>query len=234
MTVARIFKYAAVALGVLGLSACAPQFSANVARFQQLPPAQGQSFAIEATDPSMSNSLEFASYAALVSAELARFGYVPTSGGSSDLVVKLDYDVDQGRERIRRSSNFYDPFYYDPFYYGGYGRGFGRGSYRPSVLRTRSGYRYVGGFYDPFLFGAGYSGFNDVTSYTVFTSGLDLAIERRADGTRLFEGKASAQSRDNDLTYLVPNLIGAMFTGFPGNNAERVRITLPPKEDQRG
>ena len=49
---------------------------------------------------------------------------------------------------------------------------------------------------------------------------------------RLFEGRAEAQSRDNDLTQIVPNLIEAMFTNFPGNSGEKVQITVapPPKK----
>ncbi len=228
MSIKTFLKSAMVAGALLGLSACAQGFRADVSRFQQMPAPQGQTCAIVARDPALPNSLEFAQYASLVRGEMSRVGYIPASGSEADLLVKLDYGVDNGRERIRPSSNFYDPFGYDPFYYGRYGSRY----YRPRVVRTRHGYRYVGGFYDPFLFGPSYSGFNDVTSYTVYTGELDLAIERRSDGQRLFEGNAMAQSRDNDLTYLVPNLVDAMFTGFPGNNAEKVRITLPPRESR--
>lgn len=222
MSINTFLKSAMAAGAMLVLSACAQGFRADVSRFQQMPAPQGQSFAIVASDPALSNSLEFAQYASLVRGEMARIGYIPASGSEADLIVRMDYGVDKGRERIRTSSNFYDPFYY-----GRYGSGF----YRPQVIRTRRGYRYVGGFYDPFLFGPSYSGFNDVTSYTVYTGRLDLDIEHR-DGQRLFEGNAMAQSRDNDLTYLVPNLVDAMFTGFPGNNAEKVRITLPPRDSR--
>lgn len=228
MTIKIFFKSAMVAGVMLGLSACAQGFRADVSRFQQMPAPQGQSFAIVASNPALSNSLEFAQYAGLVRGELARVGYIPASGDAADLIVKMDYGVDTGRERIRRSTNYYDPFGYDPFYYGAYRGGF----YRPQIFHTQRGHSYVGGFYDPFLFGPSYSGFGGVTSYTVYTSRLDMEIERRGDGRRLFEGNAMAQSRDNDLTYLVPNLVDALFTGFPGNNAEKVRITLPPRESR--
>ncbi len=59
-----------------------------------------------------------------------------------------------------------------------------------------------------------------------------MRIDRTADGKRLFEGEAKAMSRTDNLTYLVPNLIDAMFTGFPGNSGETVRITIKP-EDER-
>ena len=55
---------------------------------------------------------------------------------------------------------------------------------------------------------------------------------RAADGQRLFEGRAEAMSQTNDLGTLVPNLVQAMFTNFPGNSGEKVRITVaPPPKD---
>ena len=51
------------------------------------------------------------------------------------------------------------------------------------------------------------------------------------DGQALFEGLAQAQSRNNALPALVPNLVEAMFTGFPGNSGETVRITVAPERD---
>ena len=50
---------------------------------------------------------------------------------------------------------------------------------------------------------------------------------------RVFEGKAQAQSLNDNLTYLVPNLVEAMFTGFPGNSGETVKITVPPPAKQK-
>jgi hypothetical protein len=44
----------------------------------------------------------------------------------------------------------------------------------------------------------------------------------------VFEGRAQAQAVDNDLTRTVPNLIDAMFTNFPGNSGETVKITIAP------
>jgi hypothetical protein len=55
-------------------------------------------------------------------------------------------------------------------------------------------------------------------------------MTRNIDGKRLFEGKAEAKSRSNKLPHLVPNLVEAMFTGFPGNSGETVRISVAPEE----
>ncbi len=210
------FRLMLAAAPLLLIAGCATPFKAQVNRFQAMPAPQGQTFAVVSADPKRDGSLEFSQYAGLVSQRLAGFGYQPAADPSSaTLIVKLDYGVDAGRERIRTvpGSGFGYGFGgwgpYDRFgYYGG--RGFARS-------------RFVYGFHDPFLFGGG----NDIESYTVFTSGLDLSIERKG-GERVFEGKAKAMSRDDNLTRLVPNLVEAMFTGFPGNSGETVKITVAP------
>ncbi|NIJ17398.1 DUF4136 domain-containing protein [Sphingobium vermicomposti] len=206
----KIGLVAAPALALMTLSGCATSFKADVARFQQLPAPAGQSFTIVADDPGLAGGLEFAQYAGLIGQRLSQTGYVPANDPArADLIVRVAYGVDNGRERVR-STNFGN----DPFY-GGWG------------WRGRWGRPWGYGFYDPWLFGPGYT---DVSSYTVYTSDLSMKIDRAADNRRLFEGRASAQSLSNRLTYLVPNLVDAMFTDFPGQNGEQVKITLPPEK----
>lgn len=222
----NVFKLAAPAM-LLALGACTTGFRADVARFQAMPAPQGQSFVVVASDPDRTNSLEFAQYANLVAQRLQGFGYVRSAdSASANLVVALDYDVDRGRERVRSTGGFgggYGGFGYG----GGFGR-FGYGGYPYYGFGRRS---FVYGFHDPFLFGGGY---NDVTSYTVYASQLEMTIERRGSRERVFEGTAKAQSTNDELTRLVPNLIEAMFTGFPGNSGETVNITVAPPERRRG
>lgn len=213
---------AAVALG--SLSACATTgFRADVARFQQMPAPQGQSFAITAKDPAMQDSLEFAHYADLIAARMTQQGYVRAAdAGQADFVVRVDYGVDRGRERIV-NDGFAGPVWGPGWGFGGFGRrGFAGG---------RWGSPYAFGWYDPFLFGGGFDG--GVRSYTIYQSTLGLTIERSKGGQRLFEGTAEAVSTSRDLTRLVPNLVDALFTDFPGNNGERVRITVPGQDRRR-
>lgn len=221
----RQLSIAAMTAATLALAGCATPFRADVARFQtQLPAPQGQSFVVEAGSPALAGGIEFGQYANLVAGELTGYGYrAAAPGEKADLVVRMDYGVDAGRERVRSTPSFGDPWY------GGY---YGRGFYRPVIVAGRGGRRYIYGYRDPFLwggFGPGF-GYNDIDSFTVYTSGLDLNISRAADGYRLFEGHAEAQSRDNNLQAIVPNLVEAMFTDFPGNSGEKVRITLAPPE----
>ncbi|EQB07875.1 hypothetical protein L288_09275 [Sphingobium quisquiliarum P25] len=206
----KIGLIAAPALALVTLSGCATSFKADVARFQQLPAPAGQSFTIVADDPSLAGGLEFSQYAGLISQRLSQTGYVAANDPArADLIVRVAYGVDNGRERVRSTNWGPDPFYGSWGWRGRWGRPWGYG------------------FYDPWLFGPGYT---DVSSYTVYTSDLSMKIDRAADNRRLFEGRATAQSLSNRLTYLVPNLIDAMFTGFPGQNGEQVKITLPPEK----
>ena len=217
-------------VALLTLTACAATpFRADVSRFQALPAPAGQTFAVKAADPTKQGGLEFSQYAGLVNAQMQRVGYMPAAAGTAaDLTVTLDYDVDEGKERtIAERDPFYDPFW-------GYGR-YGGFYSRPQLVRTRRGYRYIHGWNDPYLyggagFGGGFGGGYDIRSFTVFTSGIDMKIERNGTGERLFEGKAEAKSRSNKLPYLVPNLVEAMFTGFPGNSGETVRISVAPEK----
>jgi hypothetical protein len=202
----------AAPLAMLGLAACATPFRADVARFQSMPAPQGQTFFIEAADPRNRGGLEFSQYAGLVSQRLASFGYRPASSrAGANLVVRLDYGVDSGKEKIVTRPG------YGGMGFGRFGRPWGPWGYR-------SAFYY--GWHDPFWYDPW--GYPEIDSYTYYTSHLDMTINRAGDGQRLFEGKARARSRTDSLPALVPNLIEAMFTNFPGRSGEEVKITIPP------
>ena len=134
------------------------------------------------------------------------------------LLVSLDYGVDNGHEKVVTTPGYGGwgaGFGYGGFGYGGFG--YGRGFY---------GRGWYGGWGDPFWYEP--FGGAEVNSYTYYVSYLDMRIRRAADSRVLFEGRAKARSLDDRLPYLVPNLIDAMFTGFPGRSGEDVLITVPP------
>jgi hypothetical protein len=216
----RFLKGAMAGLLVLGLSACADTLTTNVTRFQsQLPAPQGQTFAVVADDASLAGGIEFSQYAQLVAGELVKKGYTQAATpDAANLIVRFSYGVDKGRVHVR-STGLHDP-YWGPWYGGGrFGRG-GWGGYGGG-WGPRGGWGY--GWYDPFFA-------NDVESYTVYTSGVSLKIDSKEQNKRVFEGRAEAASTSNKLTYLVPNLVEAFFTGFPGNSGETLRITVAPEK----
>ena len=224
----RTLKLASVPVLLASLAACAtPSFNADVSRFQtQLPAPTGESFYVVADDPALAGGLEFSQYADLVEAQMSRLGYAEApSADAASLLVRFDYGVDNGRERVR-TTGYHDPFYSSWYGYSPFLRS---RAYRDPFYRSRFRSRYYGsrwgfGFHDPFFGGP------EVRSYTVFTSGIEMKIDRAVDGERLFEGKAQALSTSNRLPYLVPNLVEAMFTDFPGQSGETVRISIAPEE----
>ena len=237
----RISKFAAAALlglSALGLSACATGLRTEVSRYQAMPAPQGQSFFIMPANPADAGGLEFSRYAGQVAQAMQAQGYAQApSLEAATMVVRLSYGVDEGEQVVRRDpfarGYGYDPFYggYDPFY-GGYSRGYYRRPYysRFGYWGPRSPFYF--GWDDPFMYGP-YGGgafggpYQQMQVYTVYESFLDLDIRRKADNAQLFDGQAQARSRTDNMGVLVPNLIEAMFTGFPGRNGETVKITVP-------
>lgn len=237
----RIKIFAAVALlgiSALGLAGCATGLRTEVSRYQAMPPAQGQSFFIVAAQQPNSGDLEFARYAGQIAQAMQAQGYAQApSLEAATMVVSLDYGVDEGQERVER-----DPFArgygYDPFYGGfnpwGYYSRSPWGGFYGTPYYSRFGYwgprsPFYFGWNDPFWYGGAFDGpFQEVRVYTEYKSFLDVDIRRKADNASLFEGHAQARSADDNLGVLVPNLIEAMFTGFPGQSGETIKITVPP------
>lgn len=219
----RISKLvAALALGVsaVGLAGCATGFPAQVSRFQAMPAPQGQSFIVVPADAHNAGGLEFSRYAAMVAQAMQAQGYTPAASiNQATMVVRLGYGVDEGEQVLER-----DPFYrgYSGFGYGGF---YGRPYYsRFGYYGARSPFYY--GWDDPF-WGSSFGGGGYVDSYTQYKSFLDLDIRRKVDNASLFEGHAKARSQSDNLGTLVPNLVEAMFTGFPGRSGETIKITVP-------
>ncbi len=227
----RILKIAAAAmLGVasVGLAGCATGFPAKVSRYQAMPAPAGQSFYILPFNGSDVGGLEFSHYATMVAQAMRTYGYAQApSPAAATMLVRLGYGVDEGREEVV-GTPYGRSMYGDPFFGGFYGRPyysrFGYGTRYGSYGRYGGygGYPFYYGWDDPFWYG------DAVRSYTVYVSHLDLDIRRRVDNAALFEGHAKARSRTDELNRIVPNLVEAMFTGFPGRSGETVKITVPP------
>jgi hypothetical protein len=182
-----------------------------------MPAPQGQTFfVVPGEGMAAAGGLEFQRYAGIVAQQLQARGYTPaTSPQTANMVVQFGYGVDAGQTRIVDDpfarSRFYDPFY-SPFF------------------RPRFGWSagYSWGWNDPFWFGGG------VDSYVEYRSQIDLHIRQAGTNAPLFDGRAQARSETNRMDIVIPSLVDAMFTGFPGRSGETVRITIPPRQQPRG
>jgi hypothetical protein len=213
---------AALTLGVaaLGLSACAEQLNTTVSRYQAMPAPQGQTFyVVPAGGMAANGGLEFQRYAGLVAQQLQARGFQPAANAqSANMVVQFGYGVDRGQVR----------YVEDPFYYSRLGYGFGWGSpfYRPR-WGWGGGFGYAWGWNDPFWYGSG------VDSYVEYHSQIDLHIRAAGTNAPLFDGRAQARSATNRLDKVIPSLVDAIFTGFPGRNGETVKITVQERQPAR-
>jgi hypothetical protein len=220
MSLSRKILTLAAPAALLALSACATGFPAQVSRYEAMPAPQGQSFHVESADPADRGGLEFSRYAELVRRHMIEQGYSEApSREAATLIVAVDYGVDDGKQQVVTRPGF------SRFGWGAWG------PYRP--VYSRFGYYgrrspFYHGWDDPYWYSPFGGGYGDIDVYTVYNSFLDLDIRRAGDGQSVFEGTARARSRTDDLRTLVPNLVEAMFTGFPGNSGEQVRITVPP------
>jgi len=203
-----VFALAAVAL----LGACTTPFEARVQSFQQMPAASSQTFYVQPSNPALSNNLEFQTYAVLVSNEMRKAGFVP-AGSAKDayLLVKFDFGVGDGRERIATRPGTMQTW-------GWYGRGwYGAGS---PMWR--------GSFNDPFWgWGSSSWGAPEVYSYTLYPTFVSVDIHRTADNVQVFQGRSSSNTRVNDAPTTVPKLVTALFTDFPGQSAQSKVVQVP-------
>ena len=118
----------------------------------------------------------------------------------------------------------------DPFARSRYGYGYPYGPWG-GFYRPRFGWGYGSGYYwgwnDPFWYGSG------IDSYVEYHSEVDLHIRQRGTNAPLFDGRAQARSDTNRLDVVIPSLVDAMFTGFPGRSGEVVKITIPTRQVRR-
>lgn len=241
----KLFAAAGMAAAALSLGACASNLNTRVTRYQQAALIPGQSFYV--VPASGTAGPGFYRYASIVSRQLEAQGFKPAGAPNmADMLVRLGYGVDEG---VVQGSP--DPFFNSPAYgrYGPYGynpydpfsNGYGSPYYDPrwGIYYNRAYsspysnypfyYGWNGGFpYGGYgAYGSPYGDYGRFQPYILYTSTLNMDIVQRSNNAPLFEGHARARSQTDELDALVPNLIQAMFTGFPGRNGETVKITIP-------
>lgn len=204
-------KVLAALFGVVMVAGCANEITSDVTRFHTLSAPAGETVMVVPKDEEKLGSLEFREYAQLIGDKLGSLGYRPVqSGATPDLLVKVDYEVDEGRTQQARGG-----YGYGGYGYGGYGHfghhGFGHHGY--------GGYGYGGS--------GGYGGY----AYTVYTRKLEIDIVRQGSSEMIFEGVVDSVGRNKHLNEVMSYLVQAMFDGFPGEHGVTHRVTVEiPKQ----
>ena len=198
------FRAAAIAMAAL-IAGCATQpgvqRGAEVTRFHLGQPIARGEIAIEPVVAADANTLEFSQIAASVERELREQGWtVVRSDARSEQVALVD--LRQGSREAMASRPAVS------IGVGGGTGGWGRSGVGVGVGASIP----VGG-----------RGSNEIVA-----SELAVRIQRRSDGTAIWEGRAQAEARPGDpLSNRVTaaNLLAdALFEGFPGESGRTIRV----------
>ncbi|WP_448191365.1 DUF4136 domain-containing protein [Azospirillum sp. sgz301742] len=202
-----MMKKALLLLIALTVTGCGTQnYSATVTRFHRdLPPA-GETFAIQPQND-QKGSVEFDTYAGTVVSQMVSAGYRPaTPGKPADLLVEFRYGIDNGRSELVSTPLFAR----DAFWH------------RQNCARVAP----------PFDCGVPPLASSDIQSYTVFTRWVELSVvdsrKKSAQPVKLFEGRAYSEGSNRNLPEVVPPLVAALFTEFPGLNGETRTVVVAP------
>lgn len=196
---------ALVLLNALGGCATGPRLlHTQVTTFNEWSTLPGEKTYVFSRTLEFKNSLELKSYEDVVRDELALQGFklVPDQGRAL-LTVSLRPSVSTSQVQVR------DSWPVDPFWrsYGGW---YGRRGF---------------GWYDPYwAFPDSYSDY----TIDVFHRRLELDIDSNtAAGKRFYEGKVESTGQTDALATVMPYMIRALFTDFPGNNGQTRRVDVP-------
>ncbi len=214
----RVIKTVGLMAVLSLLAACSNNLRSTVTTFHSLPQPSGEKIVIVPMDDSLKGSLEFATYANMVGNELGKLGYRPANGQPADLVVELDYGVDDGKVFVRSYGTGFGYWGYPYFHH------FGHHHFHHFWPHHRW---YYGGYW-------GYPYGRDVRSYVKYTRVLKMNIRPNFDGAKnLYEGRVESMGRSNDLPALMPYLVQAMFENFPGvsGTTQKVVIDLEEQKD---
>lgn len=188
------------ALAALLLAACVTPFEGEVTTFHQWQHPHGETIRIVPLDERKTGSLEFRQYAGLVAERLQQIGYsVVGPDQPARYVAWMDYAIDSGRTEVQSWPS--DTVWYH-FNYGYY--------------------------HDPFYYGH-YHPPPQVYSYTVYTRSLSLAIRATPDGGLgevVYEGRVHSVGRSHRLEQIIPYMVAAMFTNFPGESGLTKLVTV--------
>ncbi len=233
---ARLSGAAAVVATVVALSGCASTLPTQVTTFHQLPSAQalaGRQFALVATGEQQ-GSLEHASYAARVREALVKRGMVEaTTGTAADYSVSMRYGSSAAAEGwggrgsgVGVSGGVSG----GGFSLGGLGVGIGIGFPLGRGRQAATTYRHE--------FEVDMDRRTDATATEPSpavqqgagpTGAGAPAAEGQAPTSRVFEGRAVAETDSASLAAVAPALIEALFSQFPGTSGvtQAVEVKLP-------
>ena len=210
------------------ITGCANTLSTQVSTFNQWPTdSAGASFSVQTVKQAASanwSDLERQTYEKLVADALTQQGLRPAAVGEKAR-FNAHVRLDTRQDKVQRSQAVYAPAWGYP--YSGYG--------------WPRGYWHGGVWHDPFLedgvFGWSAPVYVGERRYeqtiAMVLLGLRISDSRQKgdtpQGATVFEGSAEYAGQEAALPALMPYLVQALFSDFPGRNGQVRQVTLPIK-----
>jgi Domain of unknown function (DUF4136) len=205
-----------VAMVTLTLTACGTMLSARVSSFHNLPAQPtGLTFAV-IPHQWQKGSLEFQTYARAITAELQSKGFVAVPLDQAQYVVFLAYAIDAGRE-VRYSYPIYGETGVSSSYTSGTVQTYGNTGSYSGITTYNPSYGVVG------------VGQGSRTEYTrvVRLDILDKSAFAAGQIRKVYEGEVVSAGNTGQLSAVMPTLLKALFTDFPGKSGQSKTVTLP-------
>lgn len=194
-------KMSLVIIGAIILAACSSGIKNNVTRFHKLPPPSGQTIEVIAMDPTLQQSIEFASYAQMIGHKLGTVGYNPPTGNATHYVAEIGYRIVPLQDAIVENRSPVSV-----------GVGMGSGGRRSGTS-----------------VGVGIStSFGSSNNTAQYISALSMNIIDLSTGERLYEGHVESINRNQNLAQIMPIMIEALFQDFPGENGSSNTVKINP------
>ena len=166
-----------------------------------------KTFRFERT-PEQADSLEHKVYEDLVREQMLGLGFTESEPGR--YTVTLGYSI-TGREVTVRETDWID----EP-----------RMPWYGPIARTPSGRIIYGWGYDP-LWPWASRPITRETTRQVWRRELHVDIREPAAGLKVYEGKVVSEGSTDQLNPVMPYLVRALFSQFPGGNGQTRRVDLP-------
>lgn len=189
------------------VAACGPRLiDTDVTRFTATPSGPAPGTVTILPRPEQRGSLEFQAYAEMVAEQLRQQGFEPVPADAAprpDYEVRLDWGVGDGVAEVRSSPA---TVFGGTSIYGGR-TGFGVGLGVPLGQPTY------------------------VDSRTTYPKWLRVSMRPfgAAEASNVFEGEAIASGTGRSIQPVMPYLVEALFTNFPGRSGVTERVRLPQR-----